>query len=121
MHLREAINLSRRIDASWLIDVHKSRRDVKSHREIVRHLEVEIRTIIEPAIQIVVVDAVTTREVAYKTVLNEIARRNEVFQALRATAHVDVHIRLCGHLLKDLMIPVHVGMAVGVVTRAEML
>ena len=121
VHLREAIDLPRGIDAAWLIDVHESRRDVKSHREIVRHLEVEIRTIIETAIQIVVVDAVATREVAHKTVLDEIASRNEILQTLRATAHVDVHIRLRGHLLKDLMIPVHVGMAVGVVTRAEML
>ena len=121
MHLREAIDLPRGIDAAWLIDVHESRRDVKSHREIVRHLEVEIRTIIETAIQIVIVDAVATREVAHKTVLDEIASRNEILQTLRATAHVDVHIRLRGHLLKDLMIPVHVGMAVGIVARAEML
>ena len=117
MHLREVVDFACCIQASRLVDVHKARRHIESHSEVVSHLKVEVGAEVEATIEIVAVNVrLVATEVAYQTALAEITYRSKVFQTIGTARYVHIGILLHCRLLEDFVIPVHIGVTIRVAT-----
>ena len=87
--------------------------DVEAQQSVLGDVDVEVRTIVEALVAVVVVE-VAVAELLEDTVLCEHTCADEVLHAVVAAADVHVVLRLQGNIFHDVLVPFHAGEADGV-------